>query len=53
VINRTSAAEVTSGQCYNGERQINSLSAGDYALELTTEQDNYGTSNLRTSYVLP
>lgn len=43
VINRTTAAEVTSGQCYNGGKQINNLPAGDYALELTTEQDNYGT----------
>lgn len=53
VINGTTAAEVTSCQWYNGDKQINNLPAGDYALELTTEQDKYGTYNLRTSYVLP
>lgn len=37
------AAKVTSAQCYNVDKQIYNPPAADYAVELTTEQDNYGT----------
>jgi hypothetical protein len=53
ITNRGTGAKIAGDCCYSGNRQVNSIPAGDYTLELSGDQDSYGTYTLKATYVLP